>query len=339
MPKRSTPFQAIVRLVRQHYARPGVTVTESKILLDVVRGIEREVDVVIEGDFDGEPMTISVEVIEHGRPASVTWVDQMLRKHRDLPTNRLLLVSKSGFTSGAVAAIAQEAGRVQALTPQVIELEGQAIVKHLFVDEIKYVQKGCNLRLCDEGEQVVVVGEPATDVYDSTGRLLGPLSYLVQDVMDLDAVRLGLSFEAHNHPDKDQVTAFSVGIPIAPLSYCLQRSDTGELHSIDELIITGDAAVSQTEVPLTLSRLGERVYGSAEASIAGRPAVWVGTTDLEAQTTKISWQTTDAQTSDQGPSEARPMHFPALRGLLPMPSPKPSVGEPSSSPDGERSQD
>ncbi|WP_328440578.1 hypothetical protein OHA71_32830 [Streptomyces sp. NBC_00444] len=339
MPKRSTPFQAIVRLVRQHYARPGVTVTESKMLLDAVRGIEREVDIVIEGELDGEPMTISVEVIEHGRRASVTWVDEMLRKHRDLPTNLLLLVSKSGFTSSAVAAIAAEAGRVQALTPEVIELEGQVIVKHFFVDTMRYVQTGCKLHVRDGGEQVVVVGEPATDVYDSTGRLLGPLSYLVQDAMGLDAVRLGLSFEAHNHPDKDQVRGFSVGIPIAPLGYCLQKSETGELHLIDELIITGDAAVSQTEVPLTLARLGGRVYGSAEAPIAGRPAVWVGTTDLEEQTTKISWQVTDAQNSDQAQFETRPMQFPGLRGLLPSPIPKPSVDEPPTSANGERSSD
>ncbi|MEU8945326.1 hypothetical protein [Streptomyces sp. NPDC048489] len=50
MPQRSTPFQAIVRLVRQHFAQPCVTVTESKMLIDAVRDIEREVDVVIEGE-------------------------------------------------------------------------------------------------------------------------------------------------------------------------------------------------------------------------------------------------------------------------------------------------
>jgi hypothetical protein len=64
MPKRSTPFQAIVRLVRQHFAEPGIAVTESKLLRDAVLGNEREVDIVIEGNLDGEPMVISVEVRE-----------------------------------------------------------------------------------------------------------------------------------------------------------------------------------------------------------------------------------------------------------------------------------
>jgi hypothetical protein len=105
MPKRTTPFQAMVRMVREHYVQPHVTITESKFLRDAVTGIEREVDVVIEGELDGEPMVISAEVIEHNRPTTLTWVEQMLRKHRDLPTNRLLLVSKSGFSAKALSLI------------------------------------------------------------------------------------------------------------------------------------------------------------------------------------------------------------------------------------------
>ncbi len=59
-----------------------MTVTESKLLRNRVTGYEREVDVVIEGRLDGEPITISVEVIEHNRPASVEWVERMLKNTR-----------------------------------------------------------------------------------------------------------------------------------------------------------------------------------------------------------------------------------------------------------------
>jgi hypothetical protein len=57
----------VVNFVRKHWAQPGVTVTESKFLYDAQSQIEREVDIVIEGTFDGEPSVTSVEVIEHGR--------------------------------------------------------------------------------------------------------------------------------------------------------------------------------------------------------------------------------------------------------------------------------
>jgi hypothetical protein len=336
MPKRSTPFQSIVRLVRQHFAQPGVTVTESKMLLDADLGIEREVDIVIEGEFEGEPMVVSVEVIEHSRPASLPWIDEMLGKHRNLPTNRLLLVSKSGFTRNALARVEREAGRVQALIPEVIEDGGQLAVRRLFVETISYAPTGCNLRVrMGRDELAVVAGAPLLDVYDVDGNLLGPLSYLVQDTVNLDAVRLRLSFEAFKNPEKDQVRGFSVEVPIGSLGYHLQRSETGDLHPVEELIIWGDFAALRTEVPLTLTRLGGRVYGSGEAPIAGRSAVWVGTDDHAARSTTISWQTTDARGAVP-PVEARPIHFPALLSLFPVPQP-PATDEPPSSPGGESS--
>jgi hypothetical protein len=321
MPQRSTPFQAIVRLVRQHFAQAGVTVTESKLLRDAVLDIEREVDIVIEGEFDGEPMVVSVEVIEHGRVATLPWVEQMLGKHRSLPTNRLLLVSKSGFSGNALAAIEREAGRVQALTPELIEVNGEAVVKSFFVDAIDYNPTGCNVYVRDGDERIVVAGEPLMDVYAEDESFLGPLSYLIQDMVGLDAVRLQLSFEAHQHPEKDLVKAFSINVAMPQLSYHLRQNETGQLHLIEELEIWGDFAVSQTEVSLTLVKLGGRVYGAAEASIAGCPAVWVGTTDLEAQTTTISWQTTDAQAPSKPPVQTRPIHFPHLLDLFPAPDP------------------
>jgi hypothetical protein len=51
--QRSTPFQAIVHLVLQHYAGPDVTVTESKFLHDPDLG-EREVDIFVEAEADGD---------------------------------------------------------------------------------------------------------------------------------------------------------------------------------------------------------------------------------------------------------------------------------------------
>jgi len=51
------------------------------------------------------------------------------------------------------------------------------------------------------------------------------------------------------------------------LGYHLRQNETGQLHLIEELEIWGDFAVSQTEIPLILTKLGERVYGTTEASM------------------------------------------------------------------------
>ena len=176
------------------------------------------------------------------------------------------------------------------------------------------------LRALRQDERILVAGTPLIDIYDAGGRLLGPLSYLVQDAVNLDAVRARLLFEAHKHFERDQVKGFSVEVPVAPLGYHIQRSESGDLHLLEDLIIWGDFAASQTEVPLILTKLGGRVYGAAEAPVAGQPAVWVGTTNLEAQSTTISWQVTSSTSSKRHPGlRERPIHIPALLDLFPSP--------------------
>src|SRR5215207_5235670 len=147
VPKRSTPFQALVHYVRKQTAAPGVTVTESKELLDARLGVKREVDVVVEGSFDGEHVVTSIEVIEHRRRASITWVEQQISKHRTLPTNRLILVSKSGFSKNALAAVAMEGGWAQAMTPKIIQNNGQDIVQSLVLDRIELTPTACTIRV------------------------------------------------------------------------------------------------------------------------------------------------------------------------------------------------
>ena len=72
MPKRTTALQTIVR---EHFAAPGVEVTESKMLHDAVLEEEREADVVIEGlaqtararDQGGAAIANVVACIQRGR--------------------------------------------------------------------------------------------------------------------------------------------------------------------------------------------------------------------------------------------------------------------------------
>jgi len=100
MPQRSTDFQELVHLIERH-RDPNSIVTESKILFDRITGVGREVDVVIEVKNDGYSVIVCVEVNEKTRPADIQWVEQQYQKHQTLPTNKLVLVSKNGFTGTA----------------------------------------------------------------------------------------------------------------------------------------------------------------------------------------------------------------------------------------------
>lgn len=97
------------------------------------------------------------------------------------------------------------------------------------------------------------------------------------------------------------------------LSYHLRDDGAAELHPILALEVQGQFAFEQTEVPFTYTELGGRHYGSGEAEIGGRPAVWVATTDQASGTTTISWRTKDDKPLFTPPATA--LKFPGLAAL------------------------
>lgn len=102
MPQRTNEFQQVIHAIQHQLAGAnGVTVSESKMLVDRVTGVEREVDVAIETEVANSPITIGVECRDRGRPADVTWVEQQMAKHQHL-TDKQVLVSRSGFTKDAL---------------------------------------------------------------------------------------------------------------------------------------------------------------------------------------------------------------------------------------------
>lgn len=115
MPKRSNVFQETVAIIQTHFSGEA-TVTESGILTDRLTGQEREVDVVVEGTLGMNPVIVGIEATAIGRPATVEWVEQLIEKHRHLPTDRLVIVSENGFTApGLKLALAKG---VSAVYPQ-----------------------------------------------------------------------------------------------------------------------------------------------------------------------------------------------------------------------------
>ncbi len=101
MPRRTNEFQRLIAVIQFHLD-PGAVVDESALLEDRITGTKREVDVCVRGHVARQPVVVSIECRDRGRPADVTWVDEMHAKPARLPTNLLVLASHSGFTSEAV---------------------------------------------------------------------------------------------------------------------------------------------------------------------------------------------------------------------------------------------
>ena len=310
----------IVHFVRKHYAQPGVTVIESKLLHDSHAGIDREVDVVIEGNFDGEPMLISIEVNERGRPATIAWVQEQIRKHQFLPTNRLVLMSKSGFTRSAHNAVAAEGGRVSAVTPKIFEVDGRPAVKSLFADQLQFKPIACHmLVLLRDGSQLLAAVYFEEKIYDADGTELGSVDELAQETLSIGWLRRNFSEEAHNHPERDDLKSFTCGVAIASLGYHLRNHDTGEFCLITTIELLGEFSFAQQEIAFMIADMADRRYGFTEARILGRPAIWVATTHPETEKTTISWRTKDDKPLIERRTPARLPRFPRLATLEPQP--------------------
>ncbi|HYB24457.1 MAG TPA: hypothetical protein VED41_11710 [Solirubrobacteraceae bacterium] len=100
VPKRTNLFQEVVAIIHEHMAGEA-DVEESGFLPHRVTGAMREVDVVIRSRVAGHEVIICAEATSTGRKASVEWVERMVKKHSDLATSRLVLVSDAGFTTDA----------------------------------------------------------------------------------------------------------------------------------------------------------------------------------------------------------------------------------------------
>ena len=76
-----------------------------------VTGELREVDVVVRSTVAGQPVVVAIEATDTARPASSEWVERMLGKHANLPTNKLILVASGGFY-GPARKLAEQKGAV-----------------------------------------------------------------------------------------------------------------------------------------------------------------------------------------------------------------------------------
>jgi hypothetical protein len=94
MPRRTNVFQEVVAIIHEHMA-VGATVEESAMLVNRATKRRREVDVVIRGKQATHDVVVGVEATKGNRMASVEWVERMIGKHQNLPTDKLVLVSQS----------------------------------------------------------------------------------------------------------------------------------------------------------------------------------------------------------------------------------------------------
>lgn len=115
MPKRSNEFQRLIALIESGLAQVhSKNIKESAFVWDESAKTNREVDVLIKGEVNGHPVQIALECRDHKAQQSVKWIDELIGKYRDTPVDKIIAVSKSGFTKSAIKKASQN--RIEALS-------------------------------------------------------------------------------------------------------------------------------------------------------------------------------------------------------------------------------
>ncbi|MDI9973365.1 restriction endonuclease [Rhodococcus sp. IEGM 1307] len=304
MPQRSNLFQELVAIIHAHIS-DDATVTESAMVIDRATGKRREVDVYIERDVAGDPVVVSVECRDHKRsPQSVEWVEQMHGKHATLPTHKLILVSKSGFTRQAEAKAA--ALNIKTVTPhEDPDGWGTDIVNNLnsvWAKTFRARPQEVVLSIQQSDGTVVHVSnridesESPLSLFYPDGTFRMTAADLVSTVMssvpaDNSAYRDAEGHERKFSIDSDLPTAkdAQTGEPIELFVY---ESSSNALLRVVNAVINGELQVHLTELPLTHGELGGTGFSHGSADLDGDQVFFVATETADGRTQselRIKW--------------------------------------------------
>jgi hypothetical protein len=124
VPKRTNLFQEVVTIIHEHLAS-GSKREPSAMLPNRLTGELREVDMILRSTTSpGYEIVIAIEATSPSRRAAVSWVEQMIGKYTNLPTDKAVLVCERGFSKQA-SALAIAEGMIP-ITPESLEGEDPA---------------------------------------------------------------------------------------------------------------------------------------------------------------------------------------------------------------------
>lgn len=280
VPARSNSFQRLVLTIHQHLAGDAV-VEESAMLPSISIGALREVDVLIRSSVGPYPVLIGVEATARKRPADTTWVEQMIAKHADLPTTKLVLVCEAGFTANArhraerdhVAVLAREEldtqdpqhallAQLSTLWPKVVTLkpeQAQVMLRSTTGETRPVDNLPLDTTLRTEIGQACVTLEELALAWARQGQLLDLVTRLRQLDHDTAIAWYGRS-------------EFPPRIRAEGVEQALYLRDEGAPAEwmVTTTAIGGIATVEVGEIPLTHGRLGEIAFATGTGRLGQR---------------------------------------------------------------------
>lgn len=261
------------------------------MLLNRRTGVPMEVDTVIRPNTAGYEVVVSVEAIARARKAGPGWVNEMVGKHEDLPTSKLILLSESGFTdTGRELALAKDAVPIapEDLLDENADEKLVRAVPSLWPKIVTFTPESLSVKFAEPapsdgwGDQPPLVGI-------DDGRLLGNLEEVfrelyrarlleLMDQLGLAKLKSDLVQRWTLRVEPAEGDALTLPVEGVPRTLYLVNADEHG-YALRHIIVVGKGEVKVSEVPMTGKRLGEvKVrYAYGEGKVAGREALLVVT--------------------------------------------------------------
>lgn len=167
------------------------TVEESYMFTDLVTGERREVDIVARTEVGTYPIFLSIECRDHSRPADVLWIEGVAKKHEHLPTSKLVLWSRSGFTKAAV--VKARALKIETISQaEANQVDWARFARAFIGGTVQHVMPKFNVYFCvsssDDGVRRLEQVSDAV-VYDGSYKQIGTVLDLVQFIASIPKAR------------------------------------------------------------------------------------------------------------------------------------------------------
>jgi Restriction endonuclease len=271
LPKRTNPFQELIGFLERTLTAVGVRVVESAIVKDA-DGIEREIDVLVNGSVSGHAVSIAIECRHQARKNDVTWIDAMMGKYQNLPIDKKVAVSLESFSPAAVAKARRH--NIEALSLRdalTTDWVGQIRVVDWQMEGRRTVFHGVAF---DFGKKPPTEFGGTSILLSRAGRQLGTAQPLVDWVYSSpSAVSEVVERENATHrPD------FGAGINVGRITVTFPRPDLvyrdvrGESHEICALMIDVESRIEQIRPRFEEGVYKEKYIALSDAALFDAPA-------------------------------------------------------------------
>ena len=282
-------------------------------------GKDVEVDVVIRSRAP-YPVTISVEAVGRSRKADRTWVNEMVGKHADLATNKLVLVSERGFTKNArELAVAHAA---LPLAPEDLEGTDPAFrivnaLPSLWPKLLSFTIEKARVFVHRPHEGLSWFWAPADllvflDSGEEAGDLLSVIRAVYGANFERTAEQIGLADIAET-TESGMVwqvgPGWTVTLDDGEHRVCVRYDETEEpeLHAVEKIEAHGKVVIKVGEVPLKHRRLGEVMYAYGEGHVGEQAALLVASENEEGGKLTLRFRTDAGTEADpRDPGQATP---------------------------------